>query len=179
MHGSRSARRIVRAAFAACLLLAPLAAGATPATNAERIAKGIRIAPVPLNLSGLDRNLVGLGSYLVNAVAGCNDCHSLQQFAPGGDPYLGQKKKINQTDYLAGGRAFGPFVSPNVTPDARRRPAGLTLARFVQVMRTGVDPDDSSRLLQVMPWPAYQDMQYGDLKAIYAYLQAVPSRPSH
>lgn len=161
----------------AALLLAPLAAGASPATNAERIAKGFRIAPVPLNLTGLDRNLVGMGSYLVNAVSGCNDCHSVQPFAPGGDPYLGQPKKTDKPHYLAGGRAFGPFVAPNLTPDAQGRPAGLTQAQFIQVMRTGKDPDNPSVLLQVMPWPVYQDMAFDDLKAIYAYLRAVPSRP--
>ena len=30
-----------------------------------------------------------------------------------------------------------------------------------------------------MPWPAYQDMRYDDLKAIYTYLQAIPSRPGN
>jgi hypothetical protein len=29
-----------------------------------------------------------------------------------------------------------------------------------------------------MPWPIYQDMAFDDLKAIYAYLRAVPSRPA-
>lgn len=166
------------AAALAALLLAPLGAGATPTTNAERIAKGFRIAPVPLDLTGLDRSLVGLGSYLVNAAGGCNDCHSIQAFAPGGDPYLGQPKRIDKPHYLAGGRAFGPFVSPNLTPDASGRPGGMTQAEFIQAMRAGRDPDDPSRLLQVMPWPIYQDMAFDDLKAIYAYLQAIPSRPS-
>ena len=36
----------------------------------------IQIAPVPLSLAGLNRDLVGLGSYLVNAIGGCQDCHT-------------------------------------------------------------------------------------------------------
>ena len=51
----------------------------------SRVAIGFQIAPVPLNLEGKDRALVGLGSYWVNAVASCDDCHSAgpqTQFAP-------------------------------------------------------------------------------------------------
>jgi hypothetical protein len=40
------------------------------------IQQGFAIAPVPLNLSGRNRSLVGLGSYLVNAVGDCNGCHT-------------------------------------------------------------------------------------------------------
>jgi hypothetical protein len=42
----------------------------------SRIRRGFEIAPVPLNLRHKDPELVGLGSYLVNAVASCNMCHS-------------------------------------------------------------------------------------------------------
>src|SRR5438094_6482828 len=42
----------------------------------SRIKAGFRIAPVPLNFKGKNRERVGLGSYLVNAVGGCNDCHT-------------------------------------------------------------------------------------------------------
>jgi len=41
----------------------------------SRIEQGFEIAPVPLNLEGKNRALVGLGSYLVN-FGGCNDCHN-------------------------------------------------------------------------------------------------------
>src|ERR1700730_2964127 len=66
----------------------------------KRIEQGFDIAPVPLNLEGKNRNLVGLGSYIVNAVSDCNACHNPgpgnNQFAPGGNPYhLGEPKKIN------------------------------------------------------------------------------------
>jgi hypothetical protein len=38
----------------------------------SKIKRGFEIAPVPLNLEGKNRALVGLGSYIVNAQAGCN-----------------------------------------------------------------------------------------------------------
>ena len=163
-------------------LLIGAAAGATGApaatTDADRIQRGLKIAPVPLNLKGLSRGLVGLGSYIVNAQGGCNDCHTNPPFADGGNPFLGQPKRVKKSRYLAGGTPFGPgVVSANLTPDANGRPAGLTLGQFVDVIRTGRDPDDPSRLLQVMPWPVYQDMRYDDLKAVYTYLRAIPSIP--
>ncbi len=44
--------------------------------NDSRIEQGFDIAPVPLNLDGKNRSLVGLGSYIVNAQADCDGCHS-------------------------------------------------------------------------------------------------------
>lgn len=163
------------AALAATVLTVASAAAAD--ADANRVAQGFAIAPVPLNLAGLDRVKVGLGSYLVNALGGCNDCHTAPPYAPGGDPYLGQRKRINRAGYLAGGQQFGPFVSPNLTPDARRRPGGMTFVQFRDAIRQGKDPEDPRRLLQVMPWPVYSSMGGRDLQAIYEYLRAIPSIP--
>jgi hypothetical protein len=119
-----------------------------------RVRRGLEIAPVPLNLRGKDRALVGLGSYLVNAVASCNDCHSADpstEYAPGGNPYFkgNPPKVVNQATYLGGGRNFGSLipgtpaiVSRNLTPDRTGKPAGgLSFAEFREVLRTGVDLD--------------------------------------
>src|SRR5260370_24596208 len=64
----------------------------------SRIEQGFDIAPVPLNLEGKNRALVGLGSYIVNAQSGCNGCHSqgpATDFARGGNPYLGHTEQIS------------------------------------------------------------------------------------
>jgi hypothetical protein len=144
-----------------------------------RIRIGFQIAPVPLNTRGKDRELVGLGSYIVNSLGGCNDCHTNPPFAEGGDPFAGEPKVINANQYLAGGTAFGPFVSRNLTPDESGRPAGLTFPEFREVIRTGRDPENPDRLLQVMPWPIYREMSNHDLRAIYEYLRAIPSLPDN
>jgi hypothetical protein len=120
----------------------------------SRIRRGLEISPVTLNLRGKDRALVGLGSYLVNAVASCNDCHSADpstEYAPGGNPYFkgSPPKVVNQATYLGGGRNFGSLIpgtpaiiSRNLTPDRSGKPAGgLSLAEFREVLRTGVDLD--------------------------------------
>jgi hypothetical protein len=119
-----------------------------------RIQRGLEIAPVTLNLEGKDRALVGLGSYLVNALASCDDCHDVSQqtqFANGGNPFFGQPKKINLTTYLGGGQDFGALlptpgsphiVSRNLTPDKTGLPVGgRPFSEFLQIMTTGVDLD--------------------------------------
>ena len=77
----------------------------------SRIRRGFQIAPVPLNLEGKNRALVGLGSYIVNAQADCDGCHSAgpaTEYAPGGNPYFGQPTKVNPDTYLGGGRDSDP-----------------------------------------------------------------------
>jgi len=141
----------------------------------DRVIQGYKIAPVPLIKKGRDKNLLGLGSYIVNAQAGCNDCHTNPPYAPGGDPFLGQPKQINVAGYMAGGNQFGPFVSANITPDENGLPAGLTFAEYRELIRTGHDPEEPDEILQVMPWPVFQDMNDRDIRAIYEYLRSIPS----
>ena len=143
----------------------------------SRIQIGFAIAPVPLNFKG-NRALIGLGSYIVNAQGGCNDCHTAPSYAPGGDPFQGQPEKINTSVYLAGGALFGPFVSKNLTPDVNGLPAGLTFGEFKTLIRTGHDPD-TGQILQVMPWPVFSKWTDHDLHAVYKYLRAIPSLPNN
>lgn len=136
--------------------------------EASRIKLGFEIAPVPLNLDGRDRDLVGLGSYWVNAVSDCNFCHTSGSapdfnFSFGHNPYFlfQEPKRTNPATYLAGGTSFftalpfnvgpglpygnylGPnIVSRNLTPNKYGLPeGGKTLSQFMQVLRTGVDQD--------------------------------------
>jgi hypothetical protein len=143
---------------------------------ASRVAVGYRINPVELRLRGKNRLLVGLGSYLVNAASGCNDCHTHPSFAPGGDPFKGETEIINAAQFLAGGRKFGPITSSNITPDENGLPAGLTFEEFEQVLRTG---EYEGEILQVMPWNVYGKMTRFDLRAIYEYLSAIPPLPDN
>jgi hypothetical protein len=143
--------------------------------SGSRIERGFEIAPVELDLEGKNLALVGLGSYIVNAQSGCNDCHSCPSYAPGHSPYAGGDGKINATNYLAGGVPFGPaVVSRNITPDSCGKPAGLTFEEFEHVMLTGQDPDNPTEVLQVMPWPIFGHMTRHDLRAIYEYLRSIP-----
>ena len=161
------------------VVLTALSCSGASGQELKQILRGYEIAPVPLNLKGKDWALVGLGSYIVNTT-GCNDCHTYPNWATGHNPFLGEPEQINTDRYLAGGRPFVPpgVVSANITPDKpgpKGKPAGLTREEFLKVMRTGHDPDDPNRLLQVMPWPLYKWKTELELTAMYEYLSAIPS----
>lgn len=139
---------------------------------------GLRLIPhtVEINLEGLSQSQIdqiSLGSYLVNGAAGCTGCHN----SPAGE-------------HLAGGNEFPAFFLPpdiqgnstlfarNLTPDPETG-MKLTEAQFIESMRTGKDFHDSestgqdSRMV-FMPSQVYRFMLEKDLKAIYAYLKAIP-----
>ncbi len=167
-----------------------------------RVQVGLAVAPVELNLQGKNVDSVGLGSYLVNVVAGCNDCHTTSPtavYAAGRNPYFGQPKQVDPKTYLAGGRSFGSLVpnspaivSRNLTPDKTGMSGGHTFSEFYQIITTGIDMDSAhpscsatvttncmpapfnGSLLQVMPWPSFQNMTVDDIQAIYDYLSSVP-----
>ena len=103
-------------------------------TRGEEVQIGFSISPVKLNLNDKDPELVGLGSYIVNAQGGCNDCHTCPSYAPGHNPFpapfgVSGDGQINGANYLAGGVAFGPpppvgVVSANLTPDSTGNQGG-------------------------------------------------------
>ena len=173
-------RQAILPVAAVALASAALAAGTAVRQDDDqndsqsRIRRGFAIAPVVLDLRGKNRELVGLGSYIVNAQGACNDCHTCPPFTPDHDPYTGGDGVPNAANYLAGGTAFGPFVSRNITPDASGKPAGLTRDEFIELLRKGHDPDNPGELLQVMPWPVYGRMVTRDLAAVYEYLRSIP-----
>ena len=129
----------------------------------SKIQQGFAIAPVPLNLVGKNPALVGMGSYIVNAHAGCNGCHNSPDLGgeyviPTGMPYFLKppqiSAKVNPAGYLGGGRDFGAYpsdtppgafphiISRNLTPDVSGRPeGGHTLEEFFTIFRTGHDFD--------------------------------------
>jgi hypothetical protein len=150
--------------------------------DALEVQIGFRIAPVKLNLKDKDSELVGLGSYIVNAQGGCNDCHTCPSYKPHHNPFpppfgVSGDGQVNDIGYLAGGVDFGPpgsvVTSANLTPDVNGRPEGLTLEQFQIAIRTGHDPVRNDNLA-VMPWPYYRYMTGRDLDAIYAFLSAIP-----
>lgn len=114
---------------------------------------------------------------------------------------FGGVKKVNPATYLGGGRVFAALipgsaeiVSRNLTPDKTGMPAGgRPFSEFLQILRTGTDLDHlhpqcspgtvstscmpapfNGALLQIMPWPDFQNLTNHDLRAIYEYLSAVP-----
>jgi hypothetical protein len=156
---------------------------AGPLVISDLAKHGFDISPVPiaqLNLSGLTPaqiEMVGNGSYVVNAVADCTGCHTARP-----------------DQFLAGGVQFGGAPAPftvktrNLTPDPMTG-LKLTVDQFVNVMRTGADyltvpgadggvaaadAGPPTETLVVMPWVVFRYMSTYDIRSIWWYLRSLP-----
>jgi len=145
--------------------------------------KGKKVSALAgLDLKNKNADLVYLGSYLANVQAGCNQCHTCPSYR-GIDPYkvggqsLGKINPTNTLNYLAGGTPFqnSTIVSPNLTPDNSGQPGGMSYDDFSNAMRNGSSFHKPGHILQVMPWPAFRNMNENDLVAIYQYLSSLPA----
>lgn len=148
------------AAFSAAAVLGAVItmtphARADSSQSDSRIQAGYNMAPVKLNVKGLNPALVGIGSYIVNGQADCNGCHTSPDY---GNEYLNSNNPynfgvqppgvVNPAAYLGGGAYFGSFpgganvFARNLTPDITGKPeGGHTLAEFMTIIRTGHDYD--------------------------------------
>lgn len=154
--------------------------------------QGKKIAPVPLNVTRKNAQLIYRGSYIVNGHGGCNSCHTCPSYKATNPFKVGANSlgstdspgPINTTNYLAGGTPFAgrgtPFqgsvlISANLTPDSSGRPGGMTFQDFLNAMQNGEVSSKPGHILQVMPWPTFRHLYQNDLRAIYEYLSAIPS----
>jgi mono/diheme cytochrome c family protein len=147
--------------------------GGAPVLVSALAKHGLDISPVSVNFAGLTSDqieMVGNGSYIVNAVGDCAGCHGAAGAMPG---------------FLGGGTQFGgagaPFtvVSRNLTPDPATG-LKLTASQFVTALRTGADfhgvadGGTPTQALVVMPWLYFRWMSTYDLQSIWWYLRSIP-----
>jgi mono/diheme cytochrome c family protein len=106
------------------------------------------------------------GSYLVNTVMTCGNCHTPK--GPGGVP--------NEAMAFSGGLRFDepPFdvTAPNITPDKETGIGKYSDADIKKVLLDGVRPNGVP-LAVVMPTGFYNILTPGDLDAIVAYLHTL------
>jgi mono/diheme cytochrome c family protein len=127
-----------------------LLAGKFPILAAEAVDHSVQHVSAPS--AGVT---VEYGRYLVLA-GGCTDCHG-----PG----------------LSGGKV--PKFPPDAPPAANLTPAGIsgwTEAMFFAALREGKDPSGRSLDRRWMPWKATAKMTDDEIRAVWIYLQTVPSR---
>ncbi len=108
------------------------------------------------------------GSYLVNSIGACGNCHTPRQQ---GVPDLSKR--------FSGG--FQTFDEPwftvkgaNITPDKETGIGGWSDDELRKTLLTGVRPNGVT-LATVMPYPFYRMMLPSDVDAIVAYLRTVPA----
>ncbi len=114
--------------------------------------------------------------------------------------YLGGGRDFGQIGPIISATVPPHIISRNLTPDDSGLPEqGASFEEFFNSMHNGIDhdllhpnctttittncfpPPFNGALLQVMPWPAYQDWTERDLRAVYEYLKAIPciASPGH
>ncbi len=117
--------------------------------------------------SAQDAKLLARGTYLMNSIVACGNCHV--QRDPTGKP-IAEKG-------LSGGMVFDeePFraVAPNITPDPETGIGKWTDAQLAKAIREGIRPDGTV-IGPPMPIAFYRGISDDDLKAIIAYLRAQP-----
>src|SRR5215472_15891510 len=115
------------------------------------------------------------GSYLVNTIGACGNCHARDA-----------TENLNPSMALAGGVALnridpalpGHVIAPNITPDPDTGIGKWTEADIVVALRDGKRPDGSI-IGPPMPIPVYRELSDKDATAIAAYLLSLrPVRDS-
>jgi len=135
------------------------------------------------NLSATDRAKVGRGSYLLNTLADCSNCHT--DGVPDGNFDSGLFPgtfDVNTSTYLAGGVNMGPLLglpfsvfSRNITPDTETG-LNVTETQFIEIMRFGADFRRPNGSLRTNPhFPAEFRMTHEDFQALYTFLQTIPA----
>jgi mono/diheme cytochrome c family protein len=134
----------------------------------------VAIVAVTLSASSWARSesLVERGSYLVNTVMACGNCHTPR----GPDGSLSSGKE------LSGGISFDvpPFAvtAPNITPDSETGIGSWTDDEIKRALIEGTRPDHGRLpgvpLAAIMPANFYKALTPQDLDAIVAYLRSIP-----
>jgi mono/diheme cytochrome c family protein len=123
------------------------------------------VAAVTVTCSAMAQSAVERGSYLVNTIMTCGNCHS-----PKGPPAAVAGKDFS------GGLRFNepPFdvTAPNITPDKETGIGNWTDAQIKTLMLTGKNPNGVQEA-EIMPTAFYPILTPGDLDAIVAYLRSL------
>jgi hypothetical protein len=160
--------------------------------------RGLSISPLALangkhgddeeDKGGRGGRSVGIGSYIVNTFAHCNDCHTNPDRTADGS-------KVNTASFLTGGTVFKtpPSLQPlmkyvratsanleGVTHGFFQEP-GISYARFRDIIRTGTLVDETPPRPLAFPMslvaPNLAKLLEDDLRAVYDYAMAVPATP--
>jgi mono/diheme cytochrome c family protein len=115
--------------------------------------------------SAMAQSAVERGSYLVNTIMTCANCHS-----PKGPP-----PAVAGKDFSGGLRFDEPpfdVTAPNITPDKDTGIGNWTDAQIKTMLLTGKNPHGIQEA-EVMPTAFYPILTPGDLDAIVAYLKSL------
>lgn len=129
-----------------------------------RLAAGLLLCALLSGTPAGAETLLERGTYLMKGIAACGNCHTMA-----GGPMAAHE--------LSGGQKFGEkgftVFAPNITPDPATGIGGWTDDQIVAALRDGTRPD-GSLVRPPMPIRFYRVLSDRDVRAIVAYLRAVP-----
>ncbi len=124
--------------------------------------------------SAADTRAVARGSYLVNTILACGNCHTPK--GTDGQPISGQELSGAGVSFSA---PFFVGAASNITPDRETGIGNWSDAELKRAITQGLRPDHGCLAgvpLAPMMWVTfYQAMTPGDLDAVVAYLRSVPA----
>ena len=172
-----------------------LAISSAACAQAQQASATATYAVQPIATAQDGNETLGRGERLAK-FGGCSDCHSPKVMTPQG-PELDKSRLLSghparaslpaipqgvvgptrwgavaTNDLTAWAGPWGVSFAANLTPDVTGL-GGWTERQFIQTMRTGKHLGVGRAILPPMPWPGVASLTDGDLKALFAYLQAL------
>jgi hypothetical protein len=136
------------------------------------------------------------GKYLVNGT-GCGDCHTPMKMGPAGPapdstrllsghpetldmpapPKLGQGPWLGvvSATFTAWAGPWGTSFTANLTPSRETGLGAWSAQTFIAAIRAGRHMGRGRQILPPMPYLALRNFTDDDLRAMFAYLETIPS----
>jgi mono/diheme cytochrome c family protein len=114
---------------------------------------------------------VARGTYLVEHVSACYDCHSERTLAYG-LPMKPGRQGVGGFVWNAQIKFPGTLAAANITPDAETGLGKWTDGEIIRAIREGVDRDGNA-LFPIMPYSHYRNMSDDDAAAVVVYLRTL------
>jgi hypothetical protein len=152
-------------------------------------------SPEPVKQSPVER-----GKYLVEAIAGCDDCHTPKKIRPDGpEPDMTRRMSghpetaklsappkptggwiaLGNDQFTAWAGPWGISYTANLTPDQNTGLGIWTEDMFIRAIRERKHMGQSRKILPPMPVHVFGNMTDDDLKAIWAFLRTLPPITNH
>jgi len=112
------------------------------------------------------------GTYLVNSVTDCLDCHSEHDWSTHDAPILPGTLASGQDMTMLKGFP-GQVNAPNITPDPETGAGAWSDDQLARAIREGVGHDGRA-LFPMMPYPDFRGLSDEDLASIVVYLRSLP-----
>jgi mono/diheme cytochrome c family protein len=112
------------------------------------------------------------GRYLVEAVAGCMDCHSLHDWSLHDAPATPGMKGAGQVMSSAAQGLPGRIVAPNLTPDPETGAGNWSDDALARAIREGIGHDGRA-LFPMMPYERFRHLPDEDVASIVVYLRSL------